>query len=320
MKRRARRGRALGRDSRHDRRLFNFKLRVEQLEPRRVLSQLAGAGLAATSPGNLAGDTLLVPSIRLLQPDTGTDSQTDRVSLEPRQLPGSNLHFVPLADMYRIDPVIVAGDLNGTPPDSPGNRVDPNTPDSLFAGVGSLKVKVGSSNYVCTATAISPIHVITAAHCLDVNANGTIDPSPANVTFNVNIGPGSGSTYQITADQLYVHPDWTGFENPVVNDDVAIVELSSELPADVPIYALNEQSFDDSVAAYFVGYGRSGDGVNGYTTNASYTVKRWGMNDDRQLLAGRRRDQCARSVPVRLRRAQLTRFAGQRCRNDFRQR
>jgi hypothetical protein len=29
---------------------------------------------------------------------------------------------------------------------------------------------------------------------------------------------------------------------------------------------------------YLVGYGRSGDGVNGYTTNASFTVKRTGQN------------------------------------------
>ena len=69
-------------------------------------------------------------------------------------------------------------------------------------------------------------------------------PVPSGVTFNVNIGPSSSSTYSITANQLYVHPDWTGFNNPSVNDDMAIVELSSPLPADVPIYALNDVPFD----------------------------------------------------------------------------
>jgi hypothetical protein len=34
-----------------------------------------------------------------------------------------------------------------------------------------------------------------------------------------------------------------------------------------------------------VGYGRSGDGVSGYTTNASFTVKRVGFNNADQFLA-----------------------------------
>jgi hypothetical protein len=36
--------------------------------------------------------------------------------------------------------MIVAGDPNGTPADSPENRVDANTADSPYAGVGSLKI------------------------------------------------------------------------------------------------------------------------------------------------------------------------------------
>ncbi len=90
---------------------------------------------------------------------------------------------------------------------------------------------------------------------------------------------GSTSTYSIIGSALYLHPDWTGFNNPSINDDVAIVELSSEFPSDVPIYALNDVPFDDVVTAYFVGYGRSGNGIDGYTTSTSSTVKRWGMND-----------------------------------------
>ena len=35
-------------------------------------------------------------------------------------------------------PVIQAGDPNGTPPDSPALRVDPNVPTSPFSGVVSI--------------------------------------------------------------------------------------------------------------------------------------------------------------------------------------
>ncbi len=191
-------------------------------------------------------------------------------------MPGSSLRQLPPSDLYAIEPAIVAGDPNGTPPDSPANRVDPNTADSLYAGVGSLRISYGGDR-VCTATPISPAHVLTAAHCLDLDHDGDIEPAPSNVKFNVNMG--AGATYAITANELTVHPDWTGFNNPSVNDDLAIIELSSKLPDNVPIYGLNETPFDDTVEAHFVGYGRSGTGVDGYTTGASFTVKRSGRNE-----------------------------------------
>ena len=281
MKRRSRRTKSgRRRVPKTDRKMFDFRLRVESLEPRLVLSQLTGLDLSVPLPadGQVATTTLL-PLVGPSQSGQASSGQVTPTWTQPRQLPGSGLHLVPPADLYKINPVIVAGDPNGTPPDSPENRVDPNTPDSPFAGVGSLRIRVGSSSYICTATPISPIHVITAAHCMDTNSDGTIDTTPEGVTFNVNMGPSSSSTYQLTGNQLYVHPDWTGFNHPSINDDMAIVELASELPNDVPIYALNDVPFDDTVAAHFVGYGRSGNGVDGYTTGASFTVKRTGMNN-----------------------------------------
>jgi hypothetical protein len=263
-----------------------MKLGLEQLEARLVLTSLPGGiDVGATTDlvsTNTASDgVMLLPLLGLYSPSTNTveapPSPTDSVA--PDEAPRiTTLRQLSTADFFDIQPAIVAGDPAGTPPDSPANRVDPNTTDSLFAGVGSLTIAVGSSTFTCTATAISPIHALTAAHCLDTNANGTIDTTPAGVTFNVNMS-GSTSTYQIKANQLYVHPDWTGFNKPSVNDDVAIIELASELPANVPIYALNEEAFVDPVAAHFVGYGRSGNGIDGYTTGASSTVKRWGMNE-----------------------------------------
>ena len=260
------------------------KLRLEHLEPRLVLSLLLGDDSGAASmdsiplPSSLSLSDLTPSSAAQIPTAQSSTSQSSPARDQPRQLPGSLLRQYPPADLYKIEPVIVAGDPDGTPPDSPSNRVDPNTPDSDFAGVGSLRIKRGSSTSTCTATAISPTHVVTAAHCLDNNNDGVIDAVAADVTFNVNMS-GSTTTYAITGSQLYVHPDWTGFNKPSINDDLGIVELSSEFPSDVPIYALNDVPFDDVVTAYFVGYGRSGNGIDGYTTSTSSTVKRWGMND-----------------------------------------
>ena len=66
-----------------------------------------------------------------------------------------------LHDSIRIaTPMIVAGDPNGSPADSPSNRVDANTTASDFAGVGSLFMKLGRFNgYVCTATPIDASHL-----------------------------------------------------------------------------------------------------------------------------------------------------------------
>ncbi len=279
MRRRFRRDRGSKISSRSSRLLRARKLRVEQLEPRVVLSLLMGGGSSSSALNSIP----LIPSLSFASPSGVESSTTEQTTQQaatwdqPRQLPGSMLRQLPPADVYKIEPVIVAGDPNLTPTDSPADRVDPNTADSLFAGVGSLKIHTSSGDSICTATAISPFHVVTAAHCLDKNADGSIDATPENVKFNVNMS-GSSSTYVLTASELYVHPDWTGFGHPSINDDVAVIELASLLPADVPIYALNDVPFDQPVTATMVGYGRSGTGVSGYTTGASYTVKRSGGN------------------------------------------
>src|SRR5450432_172197 len=57
-----------------------------------------------------------------------------------------------------VVPMIVAGDLNGSPTDNPGLHVDPNTTTSPYAGVGSLFIDApptgDGSGFLCSGCAI----------------------------------------------------------------------------------------------------------------------------------------------------------------------
>jgi len=171
---------------------------------------------------------------------------------------------------------IVGGALDAVPPDSPANRIDPNTVTSPWGGVGSLSVfKQGTSNLLgtYTATAIGSWYVITAAHTV-------FNVAPADIRFNLNFG--SDLSNQIGASAVYIHPDYAGFiRDPVtgvVHDDLAIIRLSAPLPAGVPVYEIQRSLVPAHTVATLVGYGASGDGVNGVTTGGSATVKRVGKN------------------------------------------
>ena len=168
------------------------------------------------------------------------------------------------------------GTPDGVPPDSPERRVDPNTTNSPFAGVGSLTVFQAASEEVIahfTAAAIDPWHVVTAAHVV-------AGRSPGDVRFNLNYG--GDLIGLIRAEAILVHPDYAGFRpspaSGVVHDDVAIVRLSSSLPFGVPFYRVGPTPVALGTIVTLVGYSAGGDGRNGATVGASPSVKRVGRN------------------------------------------
>lgn len=179
-----------------------------------------------------------------------------------------------------LDPAhaIVAGDPNGSPADSPNNRLDPNVPTSPYGGVGGVKViNIGDDNGACTGSALSQWSVLTAAHCFDKNTDGEVDSNISDVEFRLNLDGNSSSV--ILASDIELHPDYSGFNNPNAHDDLAVITLSSPLPENTPIYDLYSTPITSGTTLTLVGYGERGNGLTGYTGGSSFTNKRVGQNN-----------------------------------------
>jgi len=160
----------------------------------------------------------------------------------------------------------------GAAPDSPAARVDPNTTTSPWAGVGSVRVNGG----VFSGALIGRRYVLTAAHVV-------AGAAATSIRFNLNFG--GALTHDIAAVARYVYPDYNGFSGSNPNNDIAIIELQEEVPASVPIYALQRSPLASGSVLRLVGYGASGSGDSGVTVAASASVKRVGRNRADQFRA-----------------------------------
>lgn len=158
------------------------------------------------------------------------------------------LYAVPISiPTVGLEPAVYAGSLTGVPPDNTKARIT-NSPE--FLGIGTTSTG-------CTASAISFTAAISAAHCFN--------PNSPNVSFKLN-----------GIDYAGVVSVFKGAVFPF--NDVAVIRLSKSLPSNTPIYQLLRSPFEIGKKFEFVGYGDSGDGVNGPSGFFDRSTKRTGSN------------------------------------------
>ncbi len=173
--------------------------------------------------------------------------------------------------LLALGPTPAGAIMAGLPPDTPAARVDPNTAVSQWAGVGAVLV----DDATFSGVAIGPRHVLTAAHVVG-------DGNPIRIRFQVNA---SGAPVLIQASQVFIHPGFSGFNTPNLNDDLAVIVLATDLPAGVPTYALNRSNPAPGIEFRMVGYGGSGQASGAARIGADRSVKRVGGNTADRYLA-----------------------------------
>ena len=167
-----------------------------------------------------------------------------------------------------------------------GDPEDPmyaNAGDNLRNGVGSIFIEfngIPQGGYICTASAISEKHILTAAHCVVEQGD-----SVKRLRFILNAG--LDEPLILEAAGFAVHPWYSlfaPFYGAFAHGDIAIVELVEPLPEYVEIYDIyrDDDEFDKEARHY--GYGRSGKGNKGATQDADFFYARTGLNMYEQTL------------------------------------
>jgi hypothetical protein len=161
---------------------------------------------------------------------------------------------------------ILAGGEFSLPADSPSSRLDA---DGAYSFTGALEISSGGYLYRGSAVALSPSWVLSAGHNVDFNDDGLVDDG---LGVNLHL-PGYGS---YAASSFTIHPDFTGFGNPSIRHDLSLLYFDTPLPNLLFPTLGNSLSLGDT--GTLVGFGRSGYGDYGYTTDASLTDRRFGYN------------------------------------------
>ena len=129
-------------------------------------------------------------------------------------------------------------------------------------GVADLLLTFSTGTFRCTGSLLqsdplggdNDMAILTAAHCVDINLDGTVDLLSATAKFE---RPAGDETIAVDVAQTMVHPGWDG--DYIEGDDLAILVLVSPPSPDVNRYTWDTNPANDIGGdADQVGYGRSG--------------------------------------------------------------
>lgn len=176
-----------------------------------------------------------------------------------------------LAQSDNLQPnLVVAG--------SPSSPIYANAGENLRNGVGSIFVEFNGgppgSGFICTASAISPTQILTAAHCV-------LDPGDTVRRIRFVVSAGEETPIIIDASGFVVNPLYPAlvpFLGAAAHGDLAVIELAVGLPAGINTYELYRDSEEFGVAARHYGHGTSGTGQKGVTEGSDFFYARTGLN------------------------------------------
>jgi hypothetical protein len=167
-----------------------------------------------------------------------------------------------------------------------GEPADPkyaNAGDNLRNGVGSIFIEfVGTSpgGFICTASAISPTQILTAAHCVRET-----DDTVSQILFVLSAG--LDQPLILPAIGFSVHPLYD-LTNPwfgaFAHGDIAVIELAEPLPQEIETYEIYRDFDEFGQESRHYGHGRSGKGNKGATGSTDFFYARTGLNTYEQTL------------------------------------
>lgn len=127
-----------------------------------------------------------------------------------------------------------------------GGVTDPND-SPTFAGVGSLSLASGGT---FSGVLIGSRYVLTAQHVVGSGSD------PRQWTFNVNLESLDPSERAFSVAKVYAAPGFTGFGGGAVpRNDLTILELTRDVPGNVPVFELSTKPLARLQEITLVGYG-----------------------------------------------------------------